>query len=97
MKKLSIQCEIVNIKDNPPTTHELEKMLKAHGQIRKLFNTSGKQYRELDMKSKLLEMTDQQAIQLLSKNGMLIKRPFLIGAKTALLGFKEELWLSEIR
>jgi len=62
------------------------------GNIRKLFNTSGMQYRELDMKSKLPNMSDQEALDLLAGNGMLVKRPFLIKAGKGIVGFKEADW-----
>ncbi len=62
------------------------------GEVRKLFNTSGMQYRELNMKEKLPVMSAKQAIDLLAENGKLIKRPFLLKADKGIVGFKEELW-----
>jgi len=63
------------------------------GDIRKLFNTSGLQYRELNMKEKLPAMTATQAIDLLAANGKLIKRPFLLDTdKKGIVGFKEDRW-----
>jgi len=63
------------------------------GNLRKLFNTSGLQYRELNMKERLPKMTDQQGIELLAENGKLIKRPFLLdGDKRGVVGFKEADW-----
>ena len=65
------------------------------GDIRKLFNTSGLQYRELGMKDKLPSMSSSEAIDLLAGNGKLIKRPFLINPQgQGIVGFKEELWES---
>ena len=84
--------EIIDISQQQPSLAELQQMLKSQGEIKKLFNTSGVQYRELDIKNKLPALTDQEAIELLAKNGMLIKRPFLIGENIALLGFKEAIW-----
>lgn len=83
----------IPIVDTPPTKTELKKMLKAYdGEIKKLFNTSGVQYRELNMKDKLPNMKDSDAIELLSGNGKLIKRPFLITPKGMAVGFKEDEW-----
>lgn len=62
------------------------------GDIRKLFNTSGVQYRELNMKEKLPNMSAADAIQLLSGNGKLIKRPFLLNGDKGIVAFKQELW-----
>ena len=68
-------------------------MLESYdGEIKKLFNTSGVQYRELNMKEKLPTMNTDEAIELLSQNGKLIKRPFLLKDGKGIVGFKEELW-----
>ena len=68
-------------------------MLANHdGNIRKLFNTSGGDYKAMNMKEKLSNITDAEAINLLSKNGNLIKRPFAIKAKTGVVGFNESAW-----
>ena len=76
---------------------ELKKMLdylKAEGEtFKKLFNTSGVQYRELNISEKLKSgMTEKEAIELLSKNGKLIKRPFLLTDTSGTVGFKEDVW-----
>ena len=82
----------------PPGKSELKKML-AHynGDLKRLFNTSGLVYRELDIKDKLSTMTDAQAIDLLASNGKLIKRPFLLSKDIGLVGFKETEWKSALR
>ncbi|MGH1468968.1 MAG: arsenate reductase family protein [Bdellovibrionales bacterium] len=81
------------IVDTPPTKTELKKMLAAYeGNIKKLFNTSGVMYRELKIKAKINDMSEKDAIDLLSKNGKLIKRPFLIAPNGTLVGFKEDEW-----
>jgi len=85
--------ETVDISTTPPSKSELKKMLNAYeGNIRKLFNTSGMQYRELNMKEKLATLSDDEAISLLSETGMLVKRPFLLGKEVALVGFKQAEW-----
>lgn len=83
----------IPIVETPPTKTELKKMLKAYeGNIKKLFNTSGVMYRELKLKDKVEKMSDTDAIDLLSKNGKLIKRPFLLTSKGSAVGFKEDEW-----
>lgn len=62
------------------------------GDLKKLFNTSGIQYRELNLAEKLSSMSLDEALDLLSGNGMLVKRPFVLGDQFGLLGFKEEEW-----
>lgn len=88
-----VRHTVVAIRENPPTPAELKSALKLlGGDIRKLFNTSGMDYRALGMKDRLPAMTEAEAIDLLSKNGNLVKRPFLIGDGMALVGFKPETW-----
>lgn len=81
----------VNIAEKPPTKEVLEAMITASGlEIKKFFNTSGKVYRELNLKDKLPTMTDDEKISLLSTDGMLIKRPIVYGDGKVTVGFKEE-------
>jgi arsenate reductase len=92
-----VKYEALPIVDQPPTTTELKRMLtylKADGgTFKNLFNTSGVQYRELGISDKIKAgMTEAEAIQLLAKNGKLIKRPFARADKTGTVGFKEDLW-----
>jgi arsenate reductase len=85
--------EVKAIRETPPTTTELKTALKLlGGDIRKLFNSSGMDYRALGMKDKLPAMSEDDAINLLSQNGNLVKRPFVIGNGVALVGFKPETW-----
>lgn len=60
--------------------------------IKKFFNTSGMLYRELGLKDKLVNMTEEEKIKLLSSNGMLVKRPIIITDKGILTGFQQEKW-----
>lgn len=62
------------------------------GSIKNLFNTSGIQYREMKISEKLPNMTETEALKLLSENGKLVKRPFVIGEAIHLVGFKEDEW-----
>jgi arsenate reductase len=97
LDKKGVKYEKVAIVDHPPTAAELKKMLsylKADGgTFKNLFNTSGVQYRELKIADKIKAgMTEAEAIALLSKNGKLIKRPFLLTSDSGTVGFKEEIW-----
>lgn len=81
----------VDITVNPPNKAELKKILALSGKkITDLLNKSGEQYRLLNMKEKVKSMTEDQILELLSKNGRLIKRPLLTDGKKATIGFKEE-------
>lgn len=89
----NIEFEDRNIVENTPTKEELEKWIKqSKKEIKKFFNTSGLKYKELNLKEKLPNMTDEEKIELLSSDGMLIKRPLLITDKEILVGFKEKEW-----
>lgn len=82
-----------NIVTDTPTQEELSKWIERSGQdIKKWFNTSGLKYKELNLKDKLVSMSDKEKIELLASDGMLIKRPLLISAKGIFTGFKEEKW-----
>lgn len=89
----NIEFDDRNIVENTPTKEELEKWIKqSKKEIKKFFNTSGLKYKELNLKEKLPNMTDKEKIELLSSDGMLIKRPLLITDKEILVGFKEKEW-----
>ena len=88
-----LSFESFSIRKTPPSQKELKAMLDAHdGQIKKLFNTSSKDYRDPEIKSILPTMSEEEIISLLASRGNLIKRPFLIGNSIHLQGFKPELW-----
>ena len=79
------------IKEETPTIEELTKWVKKYKlDTKKLFNTSGLKYIELELKNKLLNMSDEERIKLLASDGMLIKRPLLVMDNKILIGFKEQ-------
>ena len=81
------------IRDTPPSISELKSMLAySNNNIRLLFNSSGQDYRALNLKEKISKCTERDLILLLSENGNLVKRPFLLGNDYGLVGFKESLW-----
>jgi arsenate reductase len=89
----AIPHQVKAIRETPPTVAELKAVLAATGgDLGKLFNTSGVDYRELGMKDKLPEMSEAAALELLSANGNLVKRPFVTGDGKALVGFKAAEW-----
>jgi arsenate reductase len=93
LKENAVAHETKAIRETPPMPAELEAALAAlNGDLRKLFNTSGTDYRDLGLKDKLPALSKSEAIALLAENGNLVKRPFLISEKTALVGFNEAAW-----
>ena len=88
-----IAHQVRAIRQTPPSVAELRSALDAlGGEVRKLFNTSGIDYRAQGLKDRLPAMTVAEALELLSNNGNLVKRPFLIDGATALVGFNPDLW-----
>jgi len=81
------------IRETPPTIGELQRMLVfQEGNLRRLFNTSGQDYRARGLSTKLTKMPVAAAFTLLAGNGNLVKRPFLLGENLGLVGFDETLW-----
>ncbi|HEX2854267.1 MAG TPA: Spx/MgsR family RNA polymerase-binding regulatory protein [Opitutaceae bacterium] len=81
------------IRETPPAPGELRAMLAAQGgELRKLFNTAGRDYRELKLGEKIATLADAEAFALMARNGNLVKRPFLLGPGVGLVGFDEAGW-----
>ena len=79
LNQLGLEVESVNIKENPPSAQFLRELLEgADLELKKFFNTSGQSYRSLGLKDKLPTLSQDEAVKLLSSDGMLIKRPILI-------------------
>ncbi len=76
----------------PPSIEELTRMFLLQGDIKKLFNTSGLLYKSLELKEKLSDMSNEEALELLSNHGMLIKRPFILTDKMGCTGFNPKVW-----
>lgn len=93
LQENNIEFDDRHIIEETPTVEELKKWIKRSGlDIRKWFNTSGLKYKELNLKDKLEQMSDEEKLTLLASNGMLIKRPVLVSDKGAMAGFKEKKW-----
>ncbi len=88
-----IEYSVRAIKEQTPTYEELNNWInKFNLPIKRLFNTSGLKYKELNLKEKLATMPKSDQIRLLASDGMLIKRPLLIANDMILIGFKENEW-----
>ena len=88
-----IEYEFRDIKLDNPTLDELTEWYKKSGlPLKRFFNTSGLLYKSLDLKNKLLTMSEKEMLNLLATDGMLVKRPLLIGDSFVLVGFKEAEW-----
>jgi len=93
LKERELAFEEVAIRETPPSVAELDKVLASYdGDVKRLFNTAGGDYREMEMKDKLPGMSENEALELLSKHGNLVKRPILLGKDVALAGFKVAEW-----
>lgn len=89
----AVEHEVIPIRDQPPSKAAIRKALAAvRGDVRRLFNTSGHDYRRLDMKSRLPGLKPTEAIDLLASNGNLIKRPFVLAGDATWVGFDEAEW-----
>lgn len=88
-----IAYEDRHIKDNNPSYEELKAWYEKSGlPLKKFFNTSGIQYRALELKDKLPAMTEEEQLRLLASDGMLVKRPIIVTDNGVLTGFKAESW-----
>lgn len=82
-----------NIVEENPTVEELSTWFKQSGlPLKRFFNTSGMLYKEQNLKDKLPTMSEEEQLKLLASNGMLVKRPLLIGLDKILIGFRPDDW-----
>ncbi|RAU97609.1 arsenate reductase family protein [Paenibacillus sp. YN15] len=91
LKSHGVDVEVKDITAEPPGKEELKTLARLAGlDIRKLFNVSGQVYRELSLKDRLPDMSEEEMLELLAGNGKLIKRPVVTDGAKATVGFKEE-------
>ncbi|OLS35220.1 hypothetical protein BTR22_16435 [Alkalihalophilus pseudofirmus] len=91
LEENGVELNEVHIVESPPSKEELESFYKKSGlELKKFFNTSGQKYRELGLKDKLADMSDDEKLELLASDGMLIKRPITTDGNLVTIGFKEE-------
>ena len=85
------------IKEKNPTYEELKTWYQMSGMpLKKFINTSGLLYKDMGLKDKLPQMTEEEQLRLLATDGMLVKRPILVGEAFVLVGFKEEEWSEKV-
>ena len=93
LEEKGIAFEDRNIKEQNPTADELKEWIAKSGlPVKKFFNTSGMLYRQMELKDKLPDMSEQEMIELLATDGMLVKRPILVTEDQVLVGFKQAEW-----
>ena len=93
LQQAEIAYEYIDITETPPIVEELATIAKlAATPLKKMFNTSGIQYRELKIKEQLPSLSDAEILVLLAGNGRLIKRPLITNGKQATVGFNEDLF-----
>lgn len=93
LKDNGVEHEVIAIKEDHPDEKTLRKYHKVSGlPLKRFFNTSGLQYRELELSKKLPGMSEDEQFALLASDGMLVKRPLLVGKDFVLTGFKEAEW-----
>ena len=86
-----ISYESVHIVDAPPTAEQLKQFVRQSGlETRKFFNTSGQKYRQLNLKEKLPDMSEDEQLELMALDGMLIKRPIVTDGDQVTVGFREQ-------
>ena len=93
LEKLYIEYQLQDIKEDNPTKIQLDEWVKLSGlDVNKFFNTSGVVYKELQLKDKIKEMSYEEKIELLSTNGMLVKRPILVLTNKVIVGYKQDIY-----
>ena len=98
LEEQGVSVEVRDIKENNPTEQELRQWHKMSGlPLKRFFNTSGLQYKALALKDKLPEMSEDEQFALLATDGMLVKRPLLVGEGFALPGFKQAEWEEKLK
>lgn len=92
-----LQYELRHIKQDPPTAEELSAwQAKGKLPLTKFFNTNGTVYKSMGLKDKLPSMSDEEMLHLLASDGMIVKRPLLVGDDFVLTGFKEAEWREKL-
>ena len=93
-----LPAEVRDIKTQNPTEAELRRWHALSGlPLKRFFNTSGLQYKALGLKDKLPEMSQEEQLDLLATDGMLVKRPILVGDDVVLVGFRQAEWEAALK
>ena len=97
MDERGVAYEARNIKEENPTAEELKAWHEKSGlPLKKFFNTSGLAYKALGLKDRLPTMSEEEQYQLLASDGMLVKRPLVVGENFVLVGFREAQWQEQL-
>ena len=97
LEENNIEYSFRDIKTEKPALSELRAFHELSGlPLRKFFNTSGQLYKSMELKNKLPAMSDEEMLSLLATDGMLVKRPLLVGDDFVLVGFKEADWAAKL-
>ena len=92
-----VEFEDRHIIEDNPSKEELKAWYEKSGRpLKRFFNTSGMKYKELKLKDKLPDMSEEEQLELLASDGMLVKRPVLVGDDFVLTGFKEKEWTEKL-
>jgi len=98
LEENGIEHEIIDIKADHPDESTLRKYYSMSGlPLKRFFNTSGIPYREMGLSKKLPDMSEDEQLALLAEDGMLVKRPLLVGDDFVLTGFKENEWIEKMK
>ena len=98
LEENGIEYEYKHIVEETPSKEDIKKYYKESGlPLKRFFNTSGNVYKELNLKEKLAEMSEDEQFELLVSNGMVLKRPLLVGKDFVLVGFKEAEWIEKLK
>ena len=98
LEENGIDYEYKHIVEETPSKEDIKKYYKESGlPLKRFFNTSGNVYKELNLKEKLAEMSEDEQFELLASNGMVLKRPLLVGKDFVLVGFKEAEWVEKLK
>jgi arsenate reductase len=98
LEEMGIAAEFRDIKkDNPSAEEIMEWRSKSGIPLKKFFNTSGNSYKNLRLSERMPELNESDQLALLSSDGLLVKRPILVGEDFVLVGFKREDWINRLR
>lgn len=98
LEERGMEYELRDIRTDNPTAEELKVWREKSGlPLKRFFNTSGNLYKEMKLKDRLPDMSEEEQIELLATDGMLVKRPILVGKDTVLVGFREKEWEENYR
>lgn len=98
LEENGIEYEYKHIVEETPSKEDIKKYYEESGlPLKRFFNTSGNVYKELNLKEKLAKMSEDEQFELLASNGMVLKRPLLVGKDFVLVGFKEAEWIEKLK